>query len=106
VVATCISENSSFFHIVICVFSMILTITAIVLPILTDCSYDGKKRLKMSSEFNRDNVMNSFIAPNSAWSIVRIKYMCEPNFFDVVIVHVVPLVSFITYSFPISPSSK
>jgi len=36
-------------------------------------------------------VMNSFIAPNSAWNIVRIKYLCEPNFFDVVFVHVVCL---------------
>jgi len=36
-------------------------------------------------------LMKSFIAPNSAWSIVRIKYVCEPNFFDVVFVHVVCL---------------
>ena len=36
-------------------------------------------------------VMNSFVVPNSAWSIVRIKYVCEPNFFDVVFVHVMCL---------------
>ena len=40
----------------------------------------------MNSEFSRDNVMNSFIAPNSAWNILRIEYVCEPNFYDVVIV--------------------
>lgn len=60
----------------------------------------------MNTEFSKNNVINSFIAPNSAWNIVRIKYKCEPNFFDVAIVHVVSLVSFIAYSFPISPSSR
>ena len=45
----------------------------------------------MNSEFSRDNVMNSFIAPHSAWSIVRIKFVCETNFFEAVIVHVVCL---------------
>jgi phenylalanine-4-hydroxylase len=54
----------------------------------------------MNSEFSRDNVMNSFIAPHSARSIVRIKYLCEPDLFDDVFVHVVSLLSSITYSFP------